>query len=162
MEMLKFVLFLPLIVCVRCTENCGSSKDGIKLLMEEVKFLKNKLSKLEDQCVLKSDIGKIIWLIDYYLTSSKQYISLFPVQWISGQSSAANVKATQPRLRCSYVCCPNMCHYVLSSMLGYPLRFPHKKRYSVLLNPQLFVGWLMFYLCYLCLLMVSNTHWLYE
>jgi hypothetical protein len=60
MEILKFVLFLPLIVCVKCTENGGSSKDEIKFLMEEVKSLKNKLSKLEDQCVLKSDIGKII------------------------------------------------------------------------------------------------------
>jgi len=60
MEMLKFVLFLPLLVCVMCTENSGSSEDEIKLLMEEVKSLKNKMSKLEDQCVLKSDMGKII------------------------------------------------------------------------------------------------------
>jgi hypothetical protein len=75
MEMLTLVLFLPLIVCVRCTENSGSSKDEIKLLMEEVKYLrneistlreeevkslKNKMSKLENQCVLKSDMGKII------------------------------------------------------------------------------------------------------
>ena len=37
------------------------------------------------------------------------------------------------------------------SVLSCPLRFPHKKRYSVRLYLQLLVGELMSYLCYLCL-----------
>jgi hypothetical protein len=47
--MLTLVLFLPLIVCVRCTENSGSSKDEIKLLMEEVKYLRNEISTLREE-----------------------------------------------------------------------------------------------------------------
>jgi len=74
----------------------------------------------------------------------------------------------------SFLCCPIMCPYVLSSVLWCPLRFPHKKVVLfvftssclqegscliyvvcvclVCLYLQLFAGGLMSYLCYLCLL----------
>ena len=75
--------------------------------------------------------------------------------------------------RFSVVCCPTICLYVLSSVLWWPLRFPHNNdvRFvftfscllegsgliyvicvcSVRLYLQLFVGGLRSYLCYLCL-----------
>ena len=44
----------------------------------------------------------------------------------------------------------HVCNYVLISVLWCTLRSPHKKRCSVRLYLQLFVGRLMSYLCYLC------------
>jgi len=52
----------------------------------------------------------------------------------------------------SVLCCPIMCLYVLTSVLWCPLWFPHKNVCSVRLCLQLFVGRLMSYLLYLCLL----------
>ena len=52
----------------------------------------------------------------------------------------------------SYLCCPIMCLYVLSSVLWCSLQFSQKKRYSVRDYLQLFVGGMMSYLRYLCLL----------
>jgi hypothetical protein len=40
----------------------------------------------------------------------------------------------------SFLCCPIVCFYVLSSVLRCPLRFPHKKLCSVRLYLQLFSG----------------------
>ena len=55
------------------------------------------------------------------------------------------------------LCCPIMCRYVPRSVLWCPWRFPHKKRCSVRLYLQLFVGGLMFYLHRLCIVL-SNTY----
>ena len=46
-----------------------------------------------------------------------------------------------------------MCTYVLSFVLWCPLRFPHKNDVRF----QLFVGWFMSYLCYLCLIAYSGV-----
>ena len=56
---------------------------------------------LDAACLVEID-----WLIDYYLTSSEQY---FRVAHIF-----------------SFLCCPFVCLYVFSSVLWYPLRFPHR------------------------------------
>ena len=50
-----------------------------------------------------------------------------------------------------FLCCPIMCLYVLNSVLWCTLRF------SVRLYLQLFVGGLMSYLCYLCLVAHSGV-----
>ena len=54
---------------------------------------------------------------------------------------------------CFCLCCPIKCLDVLSSVLWCPLRFPHKPR----LNLQLFVGCLVPYLHYFCLLAYSGV-----
>ena len=55
------------------------------------------------------------------------------------------------------LCCPIMCLYVLSTMLWCSLRFPDKKRCSVRLYLQLFVGGIMSYLRYLYLFACSGV-----
>ena len=60
----------------------------------------------------------------------------------------------------SFLCCPIMSLYVPSSVLWCPLWFPHKKRCSVRLYHQLFVGGLMSYLRYLCLLAHSGIQYI--
>ena len=57
--------------------------------------------------------------------------------------------------------CSIICLYFLSSVLWCPLRCMHK---TVRLYLQLFVGGLMSYLYYLCVLhiLVSSTSWIYD
>jgi hypothetical protein len=57
--------------------------------------------------------------------------------------------------------CSIICLYVLSSVLWCPLGFMHK---TVRLYLQLFVGGLMSYLYYVCVLhiLVSSTSWIYD
>ena len=58
----------------------------------------------------------------------------------------------------SFVYCPIMRVYVLSSVLWCPLRFPHKKRCSVRHYPQLFVGCLIYVICVCLPIVVFNTY----
>ena len=58
----------------------------------------------------------------------------------------------------SFLCCPIVCFYVLSSVLRCPLRFPHKKLCSVRLYLQLFSGGLVSYLRYICFLAYSGVN----
>jgi hypothetical protein len=59
----------------------------------------------------------------------------------------------------SVLCCPIMCLYDLSSVLCCPimcpLRFPHRHDVRFVFTSQLFVGGLIFYIRYLCLLFPS-------
>ena len=56
-----------------------------------------------------------------------------------------------PHLFRFLLCCPIMCLYVRSSVLWWPLRFPHKNDVRFVFYLQLLVGELMSYLRYLCL-----------
>jgi hypothetical protein len=58
----------------------------------------------------------------------------------------------------SFLCCPIVCFYVLSSVLRCPLRFLHKKLCSVRLYLQLFSGGLVSYLRYICFLAYSGVN----
>jgi hypothetical protein len=62
----------------------------------------------------------------------------------------------------SFLCCPMMCLYVLSSVLWCPLRFPHKHdvRFVFISSCLYGVGvGVMSYLRYMCLcIVVSNTY----
>ena len=60
----------------------------------------------------------------------------------------------------SFLCCPIMSLYVPSSVLWCPLWFPYKKPCSIRLYLQLFVGGLMSYLRYLCLLAHSGVQYI--
>jgi hypothetical protein len=62
---------------------------------------KSILLLLDAACLVEID-----WLIDYYLTFSEQYFRVADMF--------------------SVLCCSFVCLYVLSSVLSYPLRFPHK------------------------------------
>jgi len=69
--------------------------------------------------------------------------------WLFGGVPAAHIF--------SFLCCPIMYLYVLSSVLWCPLRFPHING-SVRLYLQLFVGMRMSYLRYMCLFANSGVH----
>jgi len=71
-------------------------------------------------------------------------------------TTVSRVKRLNHRTLFSFMCCPIMCRYVPSSVLWYPLGFPHKNDFWFVYYLQLFVGWRMSYLHYLCLLTYSS------
>ena len=55
--------------------------------------------------------------------------------------------------------CPIKCLYVHSSVVWFQLRFPHKNDVRFGFYPQLFVGVLISYLCYMCLFVNSGVNY---
>ena len=56
--------------------------------------------------------------------------------------------------------CPIKCLYVHSSVVWFQLRFPHKNDVRFGFYPQLFVGVLISYLCYMCLFVNSGVNYI--
>jgi hypothetical protein len=64
----------------------------------------------------------------------------------------------------SFLRCPILCLYILSSVLWYPLRFRHKTMFGSTFPPVV-AGEVMSYLRHLCLCAyggVENIYWIYE
>ena len=103
------------------------------------------------------------------MTKNQALVNCSPKFEMQHLLSARHYTCTVLLLFFVYVCVSDVQHFVLYTLtfwvpccdVGFDFR---KKRFSVHLYLQLFVGGFMSYLHYLCLLciVVSNTYWLYE
>ena len=80
------------------------------------------------------------------------YIYIWITMWVSYKKQELTILRGQMSSPWVIFLCPIMCLYVLNYVLWSPLWFLHITRCSVRLYLQLFVGGLMSYLHYLCLL----------
>ena len=116
-----------------------------------------------DLCEISMDLLLFTWMFSflfYCQCAYRTWLCTWVTRWVSYKkqelltlrehlSSPSVFGGVRVAHLCSFLCCPIMYIYVLTSLFWCPLQFPHA---NVRLYLQLFVGGFMPYWGYLCLL----------
>ena len=109
------------------------------------------------RCLLSSNTATVMYIYVTHRVSYKKGELLTLREHLSSPSVFGGVHVAHIF---SFLCCPIMCHYVQSSVLWCPLRFPHTNDVQFFFVSSCLWGSYRIYVIYVCLrIVVFYTYW---